>query len=112
MSHFESKLFLLCHRIQDRHVSDLEQLAIDFRKKFGQGKGKIDHLTVYARFYSLFEHRLREALMLPPKSKSKVKNKEAAADQQDSLANIDPRTIMHVSKLFMAELTERVSHSR
>ena len=50
-----------------KHISSLEEMCVQFRKKFSRGVGShVDHIMTYAKFYSLYEQMLRERKMLPP----------------------------------------------
>ena len=92
-----------------RHVSELEETAQGFRKKYPLGRGKkVDNLMTYAQFYSLFEAKLRQRAMLPPRKVLKDdQNREKPKEQIEEI-NLSPDSFLEVSKAFLQEIDRAI----
>jgi len=108
-----------------RHISQLELSVAKIRERFPVGKGvSVDHASVYARFFSFYEGRLRSAAMLPPKTvapKAKetkkkayemhvtAKKKEESKEEEEEL-DLDADVVRMVSEKVLKEFAEFISN--
>ena len=84
------------------HVSNFEETVDKIRKQFPKGKGDRDDVRVYARFLSLYEGRLRQARMLPPRPRE---DKDKANKEEIKFSKEEVRA---VSEQMLKELSEIV----
>ncbi len=96
----------------ERHVSELETTADGFRAKYGRAasSSQTDHLMTYARFYSLYEERLRASAMLPPKPKKRFQTKNVNEKKEE--IDIDNEAISQVSKQLLKDLTDFINEKQ
>eukprot|EP01135_Chromosphaera_perkinsii_P003905 Nk52_evm6s262 gene=Nk52_evmTU6s262 len=94
--------FLNSHQVT--HVSALEELALGFREKFSRGvSAQVDHLLTYAKIYSMYEERLRQASMLPPVVRSRKWKGQGANAEEPEFSN---GIVQRVSMELLEELGE------
>ncbi len=95
--------------VATRSVSALEETVRTVRKRFPKPKGHLDHASEYAKFYSFYEWRLRQAAMLPPRRVDKVKEKKEQEDDKDLTELVDEATLSRVTESVLRELAEFVA---
>ncbi len=95
--------------INDVHVSKLEETVLQVRKQFPKAPGVLDHAMEYGKFYSLYEWRLRQAAMLPPRTVKKFttkmpKNHEEGPKEKDLTELVDEETMQRVTDAVLEQL--------